>query len=122
MISPGIDMVDMERFRGVVDRRGMAFLERLFTPGELAGRPRVESLAGMFAAKEAFLKALGTGLSGGVSWHQVEVERSEGRAPAIRPSGLARDMLRGREASLSISHTGSAAVAVVVIADGGRDR
>jgi len=117
-IRTGVDLVDIPRFRSIAGRRGAAFLTRLFTPGELAGNPAMQSLAARFAAKEAFLKALGTGLSQGVTWHDIEVVRDDDGPPGIRVGGRAAELLGGRSTALSISHTGAAAVAFVIISDG----
>lgn len=117
-IRTGVDLVDIPRFRHIAGQRGEAFLTRLFTQAELAGNPAVQSLAARFAAKEAFLKALGTGLSQGVTWHDIEVIRDDDGPPGIRVGGRAAELLGGRSAALSISHTGAAAVAFVIISDG----
>lgn len=116
--APGVDLVDVARFGGIVQRRGRPFLERLFTPRELACVSRTESLAAGFAAKEAFLKALGTGLARGVGWHDVEVLRDEWGAPRIEVRGAAAGILSGRSVGVSMSHTASMAIAVVVLGEG----
>ncbi len=73
----GTDLVDVPRFRRVADRYGDHFLESLFSPAEIAWcrrrRRPWEHLAARFAAREAVLKALGTGLTGGMSWKDIEV-------------------------------------------------
>ncbi|HRY60710.1 MAG TPA: holo-ACP synthase [Candidatus Fermentibacter sp.] len=117
-IRTGIDLVDIPRFGIAAGRRGGAFLERIFTPGELASSPALQSLAGGFAAKEAFLKALGTGLSDGISWHDVEIVHREGGRPDLVLARRAAELLGSGQASLSISHTSTTAVAVVVISGG----
>jgi hydroxyethylthiazole kinase-like uncharacterized protein yjeF len=115
----GVDVVDLERFRAVLARTpGVA--ARLFTDAErayadLAADP-VERLAARFAAKEAVLKALGSGLSG-ASWHDVEVERSEGGRPTVAVGGVVADRagaagIVGFE--LSLSHSDLVAQATVV--------
>ncbi len=106
----GVDLVSISRFERALSRWGDKLLSRLFTPEELADR-RAEHLAGLFAAKEAFLKALGRGLSG-LSWHDVVVLKDRGGAPVLRLSE--RVGFKGRVA-LSISHDGDYAVAVCVL-------
>ncbi len=105
----GIDVVDVERFREILARRGERFLERIFTEREIAyalsARPplREERLAARFAAKEAFLKALGYP----VPLKEIEVVNDEKGRPRI--------LFRGRPYPLSLSHTRGIAVAVTVI-------
>src|SRR5687767_14765612 len=89
----GIDVVDLPRFRAVLKRRGRRFLEKTFTAAErryCAARPDGgASFAARFAAKEAVLKALGTGWSGGIRWTDVEVVRAAAGAVSVRLSGQA---------------------------------
>lgn len=106
----------------VLDRHPGRAAERLFTPAERAACERradsASCFAARFAAKEAFLKALGTGLAGGITWHDVSVAAREGGQPAIIASGVAREVLEARGATsvhLSFSHDSGSAVAIVVI-------
>ena len=91
IVGHGIDMVSVERIAGMVVEHGQPFLERCFTAGERAymvgGRRYHEHLAARFAAKEAAMKALGTGLSSGVSWHDFEVLREGSGAPRLAIAG-----------------------------------
>lgn len=96
--------------------------ERLFTPGERElcdGRPdRAEAFAGRFAAKEAFLKALGTGWSRGIAWQDVEVLGGPDERPTLRISGAAGRQMEaagGYDTHVSFTHDGGFATAVVVI-------
>lgn len=133
MIYHGIDIVEVARVRGAVERWGARFLGRVFTPGELADcgaggpAPRYESLAARWAAKEAAAKALGVGLSGlgaGASgagyllhFHEVEVVRASDGRPELRLHGGAADAATARgigQLALSLSHTADHAVASVV--------
>ncbi len=113
----GIDIVQVERISHIVDRWGERFLRRVYTPAELrACRNRLPSLAARFAAKEAVLKALGTGLSRGITWRDVEVAGS-GQAPQVRLYGQALAWAREQgihQWTLSLSHDGGIAVAVAV--------
>jgi hydroxyethylthiazole kinase-like uncharacterized protein yjeF len=115
----GVDVVDVERFRTVLARTpGIA--ARLFTDDERAyaeqARDPVERLAARFAAKEAVLKALGTGLSG-ASWHDVEVQRSAAGRPTVAVGGVVAERARAAGVvgfELSLTHTDLVAEATVV--------
>ncbi len=119
MIGMGIDAVDVERFRQLLSRRpGLAL--RVFTDSERSSMSHrvdpVPGLAARFAAKEAAMKALGTGL-GGVRFAEVEVVRDIGGAPQLTVSGLAARRAQAlgiRSWHLSLTHTSSVAAAVVV--------
>jgi holo-[acyl-carrier protein] synthase len=116
-VAAGIDLVEIDRFAGVVERCGPRLVSKLFSEEELESSPSLQSLAARFAAKEAFFKALGTGLSGGVGWHEVEVLGGGEYPPRLRVSGRASDLLGGRCASLSLSHTTALAAAMVIISE-----
>lgn len=119
----GVDAVDIERFRQVLARRPL-LAERLFTEEERAYAARAVDpgprLAVRFAAKEAVLKALGVGI-GAASFRDVEVVRAGSGRPALALAGSAATLAAGRGVTrwhLSLSHTGTLAVASVV-AEGG---
>jgi holo-[acyl-carrier protein] synthase len=118
-----VDLVEIARFRRVLERHP-AFAERHFTPDErhraklLPEGRRLEFLAGRFAAKEAALKALGTGISGGVALAEIETDVAPSGAPVLRLRGAAlRAALEAGAAhfQVSISHDGGFAVAFVVL-------
>jgi len=116
-LATGIDLIEITRIEEVVSRHGKHYLERVYTSAELehCGK-RTESLAGRFAAKEAAVKALGCGI-GDVAWKEVEILGDEQNAPALTLHGAAKQ--RAEELglinwSVSISHSQSHAVAVVV--------
>jgi holo-[acyl-carrier protein] synthase len=117
MLSTGVDIVEIPRIRRVVERYGPRFLERIYTPGEIAYcRGRAPNLAARFAAKEAVMKALGTGVRG-VGWKDIEVVRAASGAPGILLHGRAEaraQRLGVLEMSLSLSHSREYAVAFVV--------
>ena len=117
-IRTGVDLVDIPRFSGIAEARGNAFLSRLFTASELSEGRSLQSLAARFAAKEAFMKALGTGLSGGLSWQDIEIVREEDAPPRIVASRKAAELLGSCETALSLSHTATSAIAIVVISGG----
>ena len=118
MLTVGVDIIEISRISATVDRWGDRFLGRLYTQEELdycRGRP--PQLAARFAAKEAVMKALGTGVRG-VGWRDIEVVRQRGRAPMVRLHGRAAKLserLVVTEIALSISHSREYAVASVVM-------
>jgi len=109
--------------RALAERSGARFRARVFTPAEIRyceqrRRTATQSYAGIFAAKEAALKALGTGWSKGLGWHSVEVVHDDSGAPGLALHEAARALARRRGitgAHLTISHAGALAVAVVVL-------
>ena len=117
-LTTGVDIIEIPRIRQVLERYGERFLERVYTSGEIAycrGRP--PNLAARFAAKEATMKALGTGVRG-VGWKDIEVVRQESGEPSVRLHGRAErraERLGVQEISLSLSHSEDYAVAFVVI-------
>jgi holo-[acyl-carrier protein] synthase len=124
VIGLGTDLIEIARIERSVERYGPAFLERIYTPGEIAycqrKRNAAESFAARFAAKEAGAKALGTGISRGVSWREFEVRRQPGQRPELHLSGRAleiADRLGVRRLSLSLSHSETLSMAVVVAED-----
>jgi holo-[acyl-carrier protein] synthase len=124
VVGIGTDIIEIDRIERSVKRFGDAFLERVFTPGEIEycqrKRNAGESLAARFAAKEAGAKALGTGISRGVSWREFEVRRAPGQRPELHLSGRAAEIaakLGIRRLSLSLTHSRSISMAVVVAED-----
>jgi holo-[acyl-carrier protein] synthase len=125
IVGSGIDMVEIQRIQHSADRFGQRFLRRVYTAQEqaycLRKRNAAESLAARFAAKEAGAKALGTGISRGVSWLEIEVAREPGGRPTLRFHGRAAEFaarLGVDRAALSITHTATLAMASVVLEDG----
>ena len=121
IVGHGIDLVEVARIRAMVDEHGQRFLDRCFTPGEQAynfeSRRRFEHLAARFAAKEATLKALGTGLTGGIAWTDIEVISTPNGAPrlALRSAAATAASVVGANSWLiSLSHTDTHAVASVI--------
>ena len=117
MLTTGVDIIEIPRIKQTLDRYGQRFLNRIFTPDEIAYcHGRAPNLAGRFAAKEATMKALGTGVRG-VSWKDIEVVRADSGAPRVKLHGRAEkraERLQVSEISLSISHSREYAVAFVV--------
>jgi len=122
VVGIGVDLVHVERFRDVVDRRDRTLLDRWFTAAELAysfamADPAAH-LAARFAAKEAFLKALGCGLSRDVSLAEIGVVRDDAGKPSLELNGATGRFFAERGAGrteLSLSHDGDYAVAMVVL-------
>ncbi len=124
IVGTGIDVVEVARLERALTRpaTGARFRARVFTDGEVAycesrGRPRFQSYAARFAAKEAAMKAMGTGWNRNVGWREIEVVRERGRAPRIALSGKAADFARRRNITgfhLSITHTATEAIAHVI--------
>ncbi|MGP1346075.1 MAG: holo-ACP synthase [Phycisphaerales bacterium] len=118
----GVDLVEVARFARSLDEHAGGFARRVFTPGELAyadARPRrrTEHLAARFAAKEAAMKALGTGWSGGVGFCDIEVVREGDAGPALAlhaGAAAAADRLGITRWALSLSHTDTHAIASVI--------
>jgi holo-[acyl-carrier protein] synthase len=124
IVGLGVDMEEVSRIREVISRHGRIFLDRVFTSAEVAycerHRDPAERYAARFAAKEATMKALGTGWSKGVRWRDIEVTRKPGGRPTIVLHGIARehaDRLGARHLSLSLTHTGNFALAEVILED-----
>jgi holo-[acyl-carrier protein] synthase len=121
-VGLGVDLVGVERFARIAGRRGARFLDRVFTPGERGrcdGRAnRYEAYAARFAAKEAFLKAVGRGLRGGIRWTDIDVTTDGTGRPGLVVSGRAReiaDELGVSTMHVSLSHADGCAVAVVLL-------
>ena len=117
MTTVGVDLIELDRIDSTVHRWGSRFLTRIYTEGELAfSKGRIPQLAGRFAAKEAVMKALGTGTRG-VSWREIEVVRTRGQAPQIQLQGRAANRalhLGITNFLISISHSRDYAIAMVI--------
>ncbi len=120
----GIDMVDCNRLGEMIDRYGNRFLNRVFTPVELEycqGRKRrIEHLAGRFAAKEAVMKVLGTGLRRGVNWLDIEIVNEPSGQPKVTLAGRCREIADEKnltEIIISISHITTHAIASAVASE-----
>ena len=121
IVGLGVDMTEVDRIEAAIARHGRPFLERLFTPAEIAycekHRDRAERFAGRFAAKEAAMKALGTGWAQGVRWLDIEVVREPSGKPTLKLSGATRsiaDRLGVKHIAVTITHDGNTALAEVI--------
>jgi holo-[acyl-carrier protein] synthase len=124
VLGLGSDVIEIARIEASITRFGGRFLERVFTPAEIAycqgKKQAAESFAARFAAKEAAAKALGTGISQGIVWQEIEVRREESGRPTLHWSGRALElarMLGVRRTLLSLTHGREIALAVVVVED-----
>jgi holo-[acyl-carrier protein] synthase len=122
IVGSGIDIAEVPRIRQAIERFGDRFLRRIFTAGEIcysdSKANRVERYAARFAAKEAAMKALGTGWNHGVRWCDCEVVRMPGGRPTMAFHGKAAEFasrLGVKNAALSISHTAEIAIAQVLL-------
>lgn len=122
IVGTGIDIAEVPRIRQSIERFGDRFLQRIYTAGEIrycdSKANRIERFAARFAAKEAAMKALGTGWSHGVRWRDCEVVRLPGGRPNIQFHGRAGEIaarLGVRNSSLSITHTAEQALAQVIL-------
>jgi holo-[acyl-carrier protein] synthase len=125
VLGLGTDLIETRRVQESIERYGERFLERIFTEGEITYCMRkrknaAESFAARFAAKEAGAKALGTGISRGVSWKEFEVRREASGRPTLHLSGRAAELAEAmgvRRVQVSLTHSRELALAVVVAED-----
>jgi holo-[acyl-carrier protein] synthase len=122
IVGSGIDLAEIGRIQQSIERYGQRFLDRVYTAAEQAyckrKRNSAESFAARFAAKEAGAKALGTGISHGVNWLEIEVVREPSGRPTLQFHGRAAERaqrLGATHAVLSITHTNDLAMASVVL-------
>jgi holo-[acyl-carrier protein] synthase len=121
ILGLGVDITEVERIQGAIERQGERFLRRIYTPAEIAYcerfRNKFERYAGRFAVKEAAMKALGTGWSHGVRWVDIEVVRERGGKPVLALAGEAKQIaerLGVKNMAITITHTAQQALAQVI--------
>ena len=122
IVGSGTDLAEVDRIRAACVRFGPRFIERIFTPAEIAyverKANRFERYAGRFAAKEAGMKAIGTGWRRGVRWQDFEVANLPSGKPTLRFHGVAAafaERLGVKNVALSITHTKEMGMAVVIL-------
>jgi holo-[acyl-carrier protein] synthase len=122
IVGTGIDIAEVRRIREAIERHGERFLKRIFTEGEIqyceSKANRVERYAARFAAKEAGMKAIGTGWNHGVRWRDIEVARKPGGRPTLQLHGKAAEFaakLGATNIALSLTHTAEQAIAQVIL-------
>ena len=125
ILGVGTDLAEVPRIQKSIDRYGERFLKRVYTGTEIAYASRkvnaAERFAARFAAKEAGMKALGTGLRHGITWKDFEVFNEPSGRPGLRLYGAALEIaarMGARRISLSLTHTAEMAMAVVILEDG----
>jgi holo-[acyl-carrier protein] synthase len=122
IVGTGVDLAEVPRIRASIERFGVKFVQRIYTPGEIAyverKANRYERYAARFAAKEAGMKAIGTGWRRGVTWRDFEVANLPSGKPTLRFHGVAAEIaakLGVRNISLSITHTAELGMAHVIL-------
>ena len=121
IVGLGLDISEIDRIEAALTRHGTAILQRLYTPAEIAycesHKNKFERYAGRFAAKEAGMKALGTGWRRGIRWRDLEVVRQPSGKPTLQLAGVALQIAEGlgvKHISLTITHSGNLALAEVI--------
>lgn len=124
IVGTGVDLAEVGRIRQSIARYGRRFVERIYTPAEIAyverKANRFERYAARFAAKEAGMKAIGTGWRRGVTWQDFEVVNLPSGRPTLKLHGVAADFARRmgvRNISLSLTHTAELGMAHVILED-----
>ena len=124
ILGTGIDLAEVARIREAVERHGERFIQRIYTPVEIAYVERkankFERFAARFAAKEAGMKAIGTGWRKGVRWQDFEVVNLPGGRPTLRLHGVAAEVAAGmgvKRIHLSLTHTAEQGMAFVILED-----
>ena len=122
ILGTGVDLAEVHRIRASIERFGEKFVQRVYTPGEFAyverKANRYERYAARFAAKEAGMKAIGTGWRSGVTWQDFEVANLPGGRPTLKLKGRAAEIARAlgvRSISLSLTHTAELGMAHVIL-------
>jgi holo-[acyl-carrier protein] synthase len=122
ILGTGIDLAEVDRVREAIERHGDRFVHRIYTPAEIAYVQRkankYERFAARFAAKEAGMKAIGTGWRRGVTWHDFEVANLPTGRPTLRLQGVAAEVARQmgvRNIALSLTHTAQYGMAFVIL-------
>ena len=124
IVGTGIDLAEVDRIQASIERHGDRFVKRIYTPGEIAyverKANRFERYAARFAAKEAGMKAIGTGWRRGVTWQDFEVANLPSGRPTLKLHGKAAEyavQLGVKRISLSLTHTAASGMAFVILED-----
>jgi holo-[acyl-carrier protein] synthase len=122
IVGLGTDLAEVDRIQAAIERHGRRFIDRIFTAAEIAyverKANRFERYAARFAAKEAGMKAIGTGWRKGVRWQDFEVTNLPSGRPTLQFHGVAAtvaDSLGVRNVALSLTHTAQQAMAIVIL-------
>lgn len=111
----GTDITKIDRIEKSIERFGEKFKEKFLNPSEIEFAKKPESIAGLWASKEAISKALGCGICAELSFHDITISKNSLGAPSFKLSNLAKARYKIKSSSLSISHDGGFAIAVVAI-------
>ena len=129
LIGLGTDITECLRIARMIERHGELFINRVYTPEEIkycqSRKQATQHFTGRWAAKEAILKALGTGWRRGISWRDIEVRNEPGGKPMVAVRGGAKDVVEQLEISeiqVSISHCRSHAIACAVAMGGDKEK
>jgi holo-[acyl-carrier protein] synthase len=124
IVGSGVDLAEVPRIRASIERFGDKFVQRIYTPAEIAyverKANRFERYAARFAAKEAGMKAIGTGWKRGVRWQDFEVANLPSGKPTLLLHGVAAavaERLGVRNIALSLTHTAQLGMAYVILED-----
>ena len=124
IVGTGIDLAEVDRIQSTIERYGDRFIKRIYTAGEIAyverKANRYERYAARFAAKEAGMKAIGTGWRRGITWQDFEVANLPSGRPTLKLHGKAAEFAAGlgvKRISLSITHTAANGMAFVILED-----
>jgi len=122
IVGIGLDLAEVDRIRTAIERHGRRFVDRIYTPAEIAyverKQNRYERYAARFAAKEAGMKAIGTGWKRGVRWQDFEVVNLPSGRPTLQFHGVAAQVAGGlgvRDTVLSLTHTATQGMAIVIL-------
>ena len=122
IVGIGVDLAEVDRIREAIERHGRRFIDRIYTPAEIryveSKANRFERYAARFAAKEAGMKAIGTGWKRGVRWQDFEVSNLPSGRPTLQLHGVAAEVaasLSVRNIALSITHTAVEGMAIVIL-------
>jgi len=122
IVGIGVDLAEVDRIREAIERHGRRFIDRIYTPAEISyverKANRYERYAARFAAKEAGMKAIGTGWKRGVRWQDFEVSNLPSGRPTLQLHGVAAEIAASmsvRNIALSITHTAAEGMAIVIL-------
>ena len=111
----GTDIIQINRIEKSIEKFGEKFKEKFLTPEEIVNAKKIESIAGLWAAKEAISKALGCGIGADLTFHDIVISKNARGAPIFTLSTKAEAIHKISESSISISHDGGFAIAVAVV-------
>ncbi len=111
----GTDIIRIERIKKLIDRYGDTFKQRYLANEEITMAKKVETLAGLWAAKEAISKALGCGIGAQLAFHDIVIAKDDKGAPYFRLTKEAQKVFKITSSSISISHDGGFAIAIAVV-------